>query len=89
MPDAVAEKALVALAARGITANGEDIRERHIGAFGTRADVTRELFRIDAPHIDIDAWPYIHIDWTAAAAGLTGSDVLLEVDGHWFDAAPA
>ena len=66
-----------------------EMTARYLGAFSGREELARGLFQMDAPHIDLDQWPYSHIDWSAAAAELfigDGARNLLEVNGHWFDA---
>lgn len=62
---------------------------RYLGEYDSRSHLARALFLMDAPHVDLAAWPYCHIDWEEAAAALFlggGGRNLLEIDGHWFDA---
>lgn len=67
----------------------DELEARYVGEYQTEAQLYRALFLMDAPHIDVNQWPYCHIDWerAAAAASLGGSRRhLLEIEGHWFDA---
>lgn len=73
----------------GIHDDGELVA-RYLGEFASTADFARGMFQLDCPHVDLNAWPYTHIDWTAAAALIQPSvgDTVLTVEGHWFDALP-
>ena len=67
----------------------DEVRARYLGEYATLPDLAQALFSIDNAHIDLDTWPYSHIDWAKAAAeifGNGGDKSLLNIGGHWFDA---
>lgn len=92
LDDGILNQARQKLTLGELVPDDAELGARYLGQYDTRAQLARGLFLIDAPHIDLGVWPYCHIDWESAAEALFlggGSNSLLEVNGHWFDALAA
>lgn len=76
-----------------------EVKTRYLGKYNSLPQLARSLARQSFPPpavgtlggVDFDAWPFVHIDWDAAATTLgksLQSGTLLVVDGtYYFDAA--
>ena len=88
----IAGKAREKLTLGPLVPSDDELAARYLGYYESPAALARALYAMDAPHIDLAAWPHAHIDWALAAAALFAGDGgrhLLQVDGHWFDALAA
>ncbi|WP_433673921.1 hypothetical protein [Microbacterium gorillae] len=53
-----------------------DVLAEHLGTFTTVQDLARAVTAqsfLGTPEVDLNGWPFIHIDWFAASATLSDS----------------